>query len=185
MRVLDYCDGVITNWGTHLVDIAQWGLDTDHTGPVEIVGKGEYPKSGLWNVLLSFAIEYRYASGVRMFYNSDRPYIRFEGDGGWVETAFGGAVQASSPEILNAKIGPDEIHFPLMHEKRDFINAVKTRGRTLEDAEVGHRTTSVCHLGHIAIQRGKRLSWDPKTERFAGDAEANRLVSEPIIDSRG
>ncbi len=180
MRVLHYCDGMITNWGTHLIDIAQWGLDADDTGPVEVQGKGVYPQSGLWNVLLSFEVEYRYANGVRMFYKTARPTIRFEGDKGWVGTAFGGPVEASSPEILNSVIGPDEIHFPRMHEKRDLINAVKTRGRTLEDAEVGHRTTSVCHLGHIAIQRGKKLRWDPKAEQFHDDDEANRMVREPI-----
>ena len=81
--------------------------------------------------------------------------------------------------ILKSKIGPDEVHFPLKSEKRDFIDAIKTRGQTLEDAEVGHRTTSLCHLGHIAVQVGRKLKWDPDAERFIGDDAANKLLSLP------
>ena len=75
---------------------------------------------------------------------------------------------------------PDEIHFPLKNEKHDFLDAVKTRGRTLEDAEVGHRTTSLCHLGHIAIHTGAKLAWDPVKERFTNNDAANRYIDTPI-----
>jgi hypothetical protein len=62
----------------------------------------------------------------------------------------------------------------------DFIEAVKTRGRTLEDAEVGQRTISLCHLAYISIQRGgATLRWDPVKERFPDDAAANTLLSGP------
>ena len=77
-----------------------------------------------------------------------------------------GPLQAEPASLLDSKIGPNELHFPLMHEKRDFLNAVKTRGQTLADAEVGHRTASLGHLGHIAIQLGRKLKWDPDKERF-------------------
>ena len=52
MRIRDYCDGMVTNWGAHLNDIAQWGNGTDRTGPVEVEGTGKYPRDGLWDVLL-------------------------------------------------------------------------------------------------------------------------------------
>ena len=54
------------------------------------------------------------------------------------------------------------------------------RGQTPEDAEVGHRTTSLCQLGHIAIQAGRKLKWDPDAERFINDDTANRLLSRPM-----
>jgi len=57
---------------------------------------------------------------------------------------------------------------------------VKTRGRPLEDAEVGHRTTSLCHLGHIAVYLGQKLRWDPDAERFADNDAANALIEKPI-----
>jgi hypothetical protein len=81
---------------------------------------------------------------------------------------------------LKSPIGPDEIHLPLKSEKRDFIDAVKTRGQTLADAEVGHRTNSLCQIGHITIQLSKKLRWDPDVEKFIGDDSANRMLSRPM-----
>ena len=71
--------------------------------------------------------------------------------------------------------------FPLRGEKEDFIEACRTRGQSLEDAEVGHRTTSLCHLAHIAIQLGggEKLRWDPDKEQFPGNEAANRLLKRP------
>ncbi len=181
MRVRDYCEGMVTNWGAHLNDIAQWGNGTERTGPVEVEGNGKYPSNGLWNVLLGFDIRYKYANGVQLIYKISRPYVRFEGTDGWVEADYSSRSLKAHPEsILKEPIRPDEIHLPLKDEKRDFIDAVKTRGRTLADAEVGHRTTSLCQLGHIAIQTGRKLRWDPDAERFINDDSANRLLSRPM-----
>ncbi|MBN1344265.1 MAG: Gfo/Idh/MocA family oxidoreductase [Phycisphaerae bacterium] len=180
MRNLDYCDGMVTNWGTHLNDIAQWGNNTDRTGPVEVEGTGKYPPKGsLWNVLTEFEITYRYASGVTLVYKTEKPYVKFEGTEGWIYTEFGGPVTAEPKSILDEKIGPDEVHLLLKGEKRDFIDCVKSRGRTLEDAEVGHRTTSLCHLGQIAVRVGGKLKWDPEKERFTNSDEGNKLLSLP------
>jgi myo-inositol 2-dehydrogenase/D-chiro-inositol 1-dehydrogenase len=181
MRVPDCCEGMITNWGAHLNDIAQWGNGTDRTGPVEVEGSGEYPRDGLWNVLLSFEVQYKYANGVKLLYGTSKPYVRFEGTEGWIQADYNDrSLKAEPASILKSPIGPDEIHLPLKSEKRDFIDAVKTRGRTLADAEVGHRTNSLCQIGHIAIQLGKKLQWDPDAEKFIGDDTANRLLCRPM-----
>lgn len=181
MRVQDYCEGMISNWGAHLNDIAQWGNGTERTGPVEVEATGEYPRDGLWNVLLSFEVRYRFADGVELFYNTSRPYVRFEGSDGWVEADYNSRRLTAQPEsILKAPIGRDGVRLPLKDAKRDFIDAVKTRGQTLADAEVGHRTTSLCQLGHIAIKRGRKLKWAPDAERFVNDDIANRLLSRPM-----
>jgi predicted dehydrogenase len=183
MRNRDYCDGLITNWGTHLNDIAQWGNNTDRTGPVEVEGRGEFPPAdGLWNVLLKFEVEYRYANGVRLFYQSKKPFIRFEGSEGWIEVNYPNDMSAQPESLLQAKPGPNDLRLVSKDEKRDFIDAVKTRGETMADAEVGHRTTALCHLGHIAIQVGRKLKWDPEAERFIGpgsDAANTYLHAKP------
>jgi len=181
MRVPDYCEGMVTNWGAHLNDIAQWGNGTDRTGPVEVEGTGKYPRDGLWNVLLSFELEYKYANGVRLFYNISQPHVRFEGTEGWIQADYNDRSLKAEPEsILKLPVSPDEIHLPLKSEKRDFIDAVKTRGQTLADAEVGHRTNSLCQIGHIAIQLGRKLKWDPDKEQFMGDEKANRMLCRPM-----
>ena len=154
------------------------------TGPVEIKGHGEFPPAdGLWNVIRNFNVEYRFANGVRLLYDSVKPpHVRFEGTEGWVDVVFfkgPEGLKAEPKSLLTTKIGPNELHFPLKHEKRDFLDCVKTRAKTLEDAEVGHRTTSLCHLGHIACQLGGKLSWDPEAERFVDDETANQFLTGP------
>jgi myo-inositol 2-dehydrogenase / D-chiro-inositol 1-dehydrogenase len=180
MRHLYYCDGMVTNWGTHLNDIAQWGNDTDRTGPISVEGRGEYPPpESFWNVLLNFEIEYKYANGVKLVYKTDKPYVKFEGSEGSVYADMS-KIEASKGSIVDFKSGGQWITLPFKSDKQDFIDAVKSRGQTIEDAEVGHRTTSVCHLGHIAIQVGKRLSWDPARERFTDHEAANEYIGKPI-----
>lgn len=181
MRVRDYCEGLITNWGTHLNDIAQWGNNTDRTGPVEVEARGNYPpQENLWNVLLDFEAHYRYADGVTLDYKMDKPFVRFEGDEGWLETGSDHAkILASSPTLLKNTGGPNWLTLPRRTDKNDFVEAIKTRGPTMEDAEVGHRTCSLCQIAHIAIQvGGKKLRWDPQTERFDDEA-ANKLLDRP------
>lgn len=182
MNIRDYSDGKILNWTTHLNDIAQWGNNTDRSGPVAVEGRGKFPAPGsMWNVCYQFEFACTYANGVKLICKTETPYTRFEGEGGWIQANFSGKnkLLAEPASLLGSKIGPNELHFPLMHEKRDFLDAVKTRGQTLEDAEVGHRTASLGHLGHIAIQLGRKLKFDPDKERFIGDEEANRMLALP------
>jgi predicted dehydrogenase len=181
MRVRDTCDGMICNWGTHLNDIAQWGNGTDRSGPVEVEGTGVYPADGLWNVLLDFKVHYRYASGVELFYETGRPYVRFEGSEGWVTANFGEpALDAHPKSLLTEPLRPNEIRLPARSDKEDFIYAIQHHVETMEPAEVGHRTNSLCQLGLIAIDLGRKLRWDPVAERFPDDPEANRLLTRPL-----
>ncbi|MFH1269092.1 MAG: Gfo/Idh/MocA family oxidoreductase [Planctomycetota bacterium] len=182
----DYCDGVIVNWGHHLADVAQWANGTERSGPVEVEGTGDFPPAdGLWNVLLGFKVQYRYANGVRLFYtvvppSGEQPYVRFEGSEGWIHVLYGPDKLTAEPaSILDSEIGPDETRFPLKNEKRDFIDCVKTRSQTMEDAEVGHRATSLCQLGYIAVRTGEKLQWDPEKEQFQNSDAANKLLTRP------
>lgn len=182
MRIKDYADGTISNWGTHLNDIAQWGNNTDDTGPIEVEAVGTFPKDGtLWNTLIGFDANFQYANGVKLHFTMDRPYIRFEGDEGWVEADYSKMLMtASSTTLVRYKPGPDELHLPLRTEKTDFIESVKSRKRTLADAEVGHRTNTISHLALISIALGgRRLRWDPVQEIFPDDPEANKLLDRP------
>jgi len=88
---------MITGWGSHHLDTAQWGLGMEDSGPVEISGKGDFAKSGLWDVHGDFHIEYVYANGVRMLCTDEKARqhgIRFEGSDGWVHVRpEGGEIQ--------------------------------------------------------------------------------------------
>ena len=191
MRCLDYCDGMVTNWGTHLINGALWALGFDRTWPVEIEGTGTYPEpESFWNVLLKFEIKYRYADGVELVYKTGTPYYRVEGENGWIEVAFDwqqgftDGLKTSTEALRNEQIGDDEIRFPFRTEKEDFIDAIFTGGETLEPAIVGHCVTSTCLLGHIAVRTGEKLRWDPEKEQFLGNPEGAKYLDKPITTSR-
>ena len=184
MRHLFYCDGMITNWGTHLNNGAMWATDKERTGPVEIEGQGEYPgPDSFWNVLLKFDIRYRFADGLEWIYRTEQPYFLIEGDEGWVRAGFN-EFDAQPKSLVNVEFKPEDQQFRLKSEKQDFVDSVRSRQPTLEPAEVGHRVTSLGHLGHISIWLGEKLSWDPRAERFVGHDEANSMLGQPIHQPR-
>jgi predicted dehydrogenase len=181
----DYCNGALVNWGHHMADLAQWASGHERTGPVEITGRADFPPAdGLWNVPLAFDIDYTYADGVRLQYHAtgikkgERPYIRFEGSDGWIDVQYGGPwLTASRKELLDLALGPDSPGWiPLKNEKHDFLDCIRTGKPTLEDVEVGHRATSLCHLGLIAATTGETLRFDPERERFIDNDAADRLL---------
>lgn len=180
MRVSSYCNGMISNWGAHLMGIVQWGHNSEYTGPVSIEGRGEFDR-GLWNTLNKFDINYRYADGVEVNFKIERPFVRFEGTEGWVEVEYPDKLTASSQKLLEWKPGPGDFSFgQLLSDKEDFLTAIKNGKQSLEPLETAHRTISMCQLGLIAIQTGSKLSWDPDKEEFAGDNAASAMLNIPV-----
>ncbi|HPS54177.1 MAG TPA: Gfo/Idh/MocA family oxidoreductase [Sedimentisphaerales bacterium] len=179
--ILDYSGGQMTNWGAHHFDIAQWGSGHDHTGPIEIQGQGEFPKSGLFTTCTNVKnITYRYANGVEINAKMGGSDIKFEGTLGWIRVSRE-FINASSPEILTDKIGPDEIHLYQSNDHRkNFIECIKTREDPICNAETGHRSATICHLGNIAMLLDRPLKWDPAKERFTNDDQANRMINRTM-----
>jgi len=180
MRVDAYCNGMISNWGAHLMGIAQWGNNSEYTGPISIEGIGSFDK-GLWNTVNSFNIQYKYANGVDLVFVIERPYVRFEGTEGWVEIEYPDKLTASSQAILDSKIGDNEMKIEnLLSDKEDFCLAVKSGKQSLEPLETAHRTISMCQLGLIAIKTEAKLTWDPEKEEIIGDNAATAMLNVPI-----
>jgi predicted dehydrogenase len=183
LRIMAYGHGMITGWGSHHLDITQWGLGTHDTGPVEILGRTDYPKSGLWDVHGNFHIEYTYANGVKVVVadtKENKQGVVFEGDKGWVYVRRG-HIDANPKSLLQEKIGPNETQlYKSNNHKRNWLDCIKSRAETVAPVENGHRSCSVCLLGSIAMQLGRKLKWDPKTEKFTGDDEANGKLSRPM-----
>ncbi|MBN1125581.1 MAG: Gfo/Idh/MocA family oxidoreductase [Sedimentisphaerales bacterium] len=181
--IWDYSGGIICDWGTHLFDTAQWANDTERSGPVEIEGAGTYWEGGLYNTVKDYDVTYRYGNGVEMTCKPGNPSIKFIGTDGWIGNhGWLAPLEASSPEILNSVIGPEEIHLYTnpAGEHRDFLDCVKSRKDPYFPVDIGHRVSTVCHLANIAIKLGRKLEWDPEKERFVGDTEADRMMSRPM-----
>jgi predicted dehydrogenase len=180
--IYTYSGGQVTDWGGHHPDCAQWGMGTEHTGPVEIRNaKAEFPPDPLWNTATAYHFEAVYANGVTMIVSDkERGGVTWEGSDGWV-WANRGRHDASSKEILNSEIGPNETHLYVSDDHyRNFIDCVLARKEAIAPAEVAHRSITICHLGNIAMRLGKSsLKWDPAKERVVGDDEAAKMLRRP------
>jgi len=176
--IQDYSGGIICDWGTHLFDTAQWGNDTERSGPVGIEGTGDYWTGGLYNTVKEYDVTFRYANGVVMTCKPGNPSIRFIGSDGWVgNTGWRGDLEASSDQIKNAKLGEGEtrLYTNPEGEHHDFLKCVRSRKDPYFPVDIGHRVSSLCHLANIAIRVGRKLRWDPVKEEFLDDDEANAL----------
>jgi myo-inositol 2-dehydrogenase/D-chiro-inositol 1-dehydrogenase len=183
MRVDTYAQGMIANWGAHYFDMAQWANDTERTGPVEVAGKGEFPKS-LWNTMINFEVSYRYANGVEMMCKQtpdSKPSMKYLGSKGWIlVTGYNGEITASDPRVL-APREPGELNFSSeLSDKADFIAGIKQNKPTFEPLETGHRNITISQIGLIACQLEQKLKWNPDTELFEGNNQANALLVEPL-----
>ncbi len=186
----DYSGGKMTDWGAHHNDIAQWGIGADGSGPVKVKGSGTYHENGPHDVPGEFDVQYTYANGVELHCHSQGENgIKFTGADGWVfvsrgriEISVGGKnlkdydaiVKEFSPDSFATKLYVSNDH----HE--NWLDCIKSRERPICDVEIGYRSVTVCHLGNIAIKLGRELNWNPEKEQFAGDDQANLLVSKPM-----
>ena len=193
LRCEQFGAGMITGWGVHHLDIAHWGMGTEHTGPVEIEATADFPENGLWTVHGPYSVTSRYENGVEMTVNGDLPNgIRFEGTDGWIFVSRGdvgvtsndpnfegsAALSASDPTLLTSEIGENETHLYASPEQHgNWLECIKTGAQTISPVEVAHRSCSACLISHIAMKLPRKLHWDPVNERFKNDDEANRMLS--------
>ncbi|MBM3861337.1 MAG: Gfo/Idh/MocA family oxidoreductase [Verrucomicrobia bacterium] len=182
--ILDYSGGQVTNIGAHCLDLAQWANGTDRSGPVEIEDAGsEWPVDGLFDVATKVHFRARYADGVELdcTYGEERLACRFEGTEGWVQCGYrGSGFDSNIPGLQRSVIGPNEISLGAsINHFRNFLDCVRSRGEPIAPVEVGHCSATLCHIGNIAMRLKRRLRWNPHTEQFVGDDEANRMLSRP------
>lgn len=197
LRCEQFGAGMITGWGSHHLDTANWGMGTEYTGPIEVEAEAQFPESGLWDVHGDFKVTAKFENGVTMYVSGDYPNgVRFEGDEGWIFVTRGNysatasdpvtqeqntkALMASDPNILKSEIGEQEIHLHVSEEQHgDWLNSIKTRKPPVAPAEVGHRACTACLLSQIAMKLPGVLRWDPRRERFIDNDKANDMLSRP------
>ncbi len=189
--ILDYSGGQLTDWCGHHVDIAHWGVGLDRTGPVEIAGKGVYPKTGLYDAPTeyNFTCTYRDGAGINtapggvainVANNKVNPQgTKWIGTDGWIYVKRG-KIDAEPKSLLREKIGAGEIKlYNSGGHKRNFIDCIISRKETICPAEVGHRSISVGLLGEIAMLTGRKIRWNPDTEEIIDDPAAAALLGRP------
>ena len=188
--------GMITGWGQHQFDLANWAMDTEHTGPLSVEAMAIFPKMGLWNVHGDFMVKMEYANDLTVYANNESGVvIRYEGTEGWIEVFRGDytvtesdpvssearkVLNASNPNILTSEIKDDEIHlYQSDNHHKNWLECIKSREQPITSVEVGHRACSICLVSHIAMKLDRKLYWDPIKEKFKNDDEANSMLSRP------
>lgn len=161
---LDFSGGAITEWGSHTADLCQWANDADRTGPVEFA-----PREG--------TIVARYANGVELVFEKGKwpLHVKFIGTEGSVYVDDDGEL-ITEPASLRA-IRDFGKGYPAEDHVREFLNCVRSRQQPTSPAEIAHRSNTVCQVANICRRLNRPVRWDPATESFVNDEQANRLRS--------
>jgi len=167
----EYSGGQMTDMGAHHFDIAQWALDMDTAGPVEIIPPAD-PNAG-------HGVKLIYANGVEVSHG---------GPSGLTIVGTSGVISvdrdhiASVPEkIMKEPLGEKDVHlFESPGHHRNWLDCIRTREKPICDIEIGARSVTVCHLGNLAYWNRRRLRWDPKAWQFIDDREANTWLDRPM-----
>jgi predicted dehydrogenase len=186
----DYSGGKMTDWGAHHLDIAQWALNMDNSGPIEIEGTGQGvdPRPLCYTCHPRFTATYRYANGTTVratdgigLPNNVNNGVHFTGeDGKWLFVSRG-ALTASDRRLIDEPLPNTAVRLGAgNNHMANFISCVRSRQQPICNVEVGSRSVTVCHLGSIAIRTGVKLRWNPETEQFVDNQRANQWLGRPM-----
>ncbi len=183
--IQDYSGGQVTNFGAHHLDIVQWALGTDSSGPCRAWGAGEFPTSGLFTTATGVEARLTYANGVEVQVRTGGSSVTFHGSAGALSVQRG-AVRTEPAALAEVSLRADDVRLYRSEDHyADWLACIRTRRTPACPAEVGHRSATCCHLVNLAMRLGRELVWNPGTESFPGDVEANALRTRPIREPWG
>jgi predicted dehydrogenase len=181
----DYSGGKMTDWGAHLIDIIHWGMGVD--APLAVAASGgkyvipdnrETPDTmeAIYDYP-GFTMVYSFRGANERGMDGQSYGIQFHGTKATLFVDRGGfEVIPEEDQGAQAMTGggssQNEPHV------RNFLDCAKSRERPICDIEIAHRSTTACHLGNIALLRGRKIYWDRENERITNDEAANRLLTK-------
>ena len=189
----DFGLGMITNWGAHHIDIAQWAMGMEQSGPTRVHGRADFMRNDVWTVHHGYDVEMQYANGAQVILDDSHPNgLRFEGSNGWVFCARGAAqvtgsdpaasrgepkaLDASDPRILSDPFAPADIRWaPSDNHYRNWLEAIASRRDPIAPVEQGVKSLQACAAAWISMKLNRPLTWDPAREEFTDDAAANAM----------
>ncbi len=202
--ISDYALGFIAGWGIHPLDIALWGAGDKMTGPWEIEGKGVFPSEGVCDTATTWDVKFKFGTGLKMNYRgvfisantggvldkasafanrygqTQSHGTAFEGSEGWVHVNRGG-LDAHPKSLLNSKLGTgDTPLYESSNHVRNFLDCVKSRKETICPVDEAVQADILCHTSDIALRLGRKVIWDPASERFINDTQANERLTRSM-----
>jgi predicted dehydrogenase len=194
LRTEAHCLGMITGWGAHHYDIAHWAMDCELSGPSKVEGTAVFPTNKIWNVHGAYHVELTYPKNVKVVVSDKfNNGLKFYGDEGWIWVTRDGTVTASDPGAKGPKLPPLDasdkklldpaglsVQLPVSAEHHlNWLECVRDRKTPMTPAPIAHRSNTACVVSWIAMKLNRPLTWDPATERFVGDDQANSMLSLP------
>ena len=187
----DFGLGMITNWGAHHIDIAQWGMGMELSGPSSIEATAQYMKNDLWTVHGPYHVEMSYANGVQVVLdNKFENGLKFIGTEGWVFCSRGAvratssdpnvpsaknALRASDPKLLSP-LSADAKRWPSSsNHYLNWLESIVANRDPIAPVDQAARSLQACATAWIAMKLARKLRWDPATEMFLNDDAANAL----------
>jgi len=165
----EFGGGILSDWGAHMFDIAQWGLGMDMSGPTRFVPpKDPTAKRGL---------VMHYENGAEMVHEDfGRGWgVRFIGSEGTLDISRQ-YLDSEPGKIAKTKLTPDDIKlYDSDNHYQDWLDCIHSRELPICDVEIGHRSASICNLANIAYDLGEELLWNPQKEKFEGNVNANKM----------
>ena len=172
----DYSGGQQTNFGAHHLDIAQWGLNHDDSGPISAIAEAKFDDKKRYEVPSWTAITYQYADGVTMLCGQDHPAgTEFIGDKGSILVVRG--KMTATPKNLAQHPVSEQVEHSTSHHA-NWLDCIKSRRTPVADVEIGHRSATVCHLGNLAVRLGRKVEWNPATETVVNDEQAQAMTDK-------
>jgi hypothetical protein len=197
VSIRPFSGGEMTDWGSHGLDMAQWGLGMDESGPVEVWTEGEPFKSlastperpgGRHRGPRSPKVLMKYPGDIVMELDGGPGVsgVTFVGEKGSL-TVTRGRFRSDPPELTAEPLSDPKVElYRSTNHHQNWLDCIKERRDPVANAETGHRSATICHLGNIARwvseltgQTGQKLAWDAVAERFTNSDEANRFLDPP------
>ncbi len=204
---LEYSGGKMTDWGAHHIDIAQWALGYENSGPSFAEGTGTFtnhpddfdPVAFLngeqripngFNTATKFSINLTYENGHEMIVQ-DGPDngIWIEGELGRIFVNRGKLTGKPIEELTDSdKEWLDEEVIKLYNGQtprghmQHFFECLKEGKFTISDPFTHHRSMTACHICNIALLLKRKIQWDPAKQDFVGDEQASALRSRKQRD---
>ena len=192
----DFGLGMITNWGAHHVDIAQWAMAQELGGPLTVEAQAEFMHNDAWTVHTTYHVEMLYPKNVRVILdNQFETGIRFEGDEGWVfctrsEEKITASdpntpavreqllpLRASDPKILSPLDGHAVRWMPSMTHHGNWLESIAANRQPIAPIQQSTRSLEACCAAWIGMKLKRKLTWDAALEKFVDDDAATALRS--------
>jgi predicted dehydrogenase len=192
----DYSGGLMTDWGAHMIDIANWAMDIKApSSAMSVGGKFGYANDAMetpdtqqvmWQYP-QFSMIWEHALGVGRGPEAREHGVQFHGElgvlvidrGGW--EVYPETDRIDKPQRVYKSMGKprydvggdDQMH---PDHVKNFLECMRTRQRPRSDVEIGHNSMIACHLGNAAFRLGRRVDWDIDHEKPIDDKKAEELM---------